>query len=82
MKIRRSEGHLKVIPQDWSRNKRAGQESEVQKKAGDLFLYEAGDGSVGEQMTLQSRSQLRPFLRLLHCILLLHPSPAVTGRKS
>lgn len=40
MKIRRSEGHLKVIPQHWSRSKRAGQESEAQKKAGDLFLYE------------------------------------------
>lgn len=34
MKIRRSEGHLKVIPQNWSRNKRAGQESEAQEKLG------------------------------------------------
>lgn len=32
MKIRRSEGHLEVIPQSWSKNKRAGQESEAQEK--------------------------------------------------
>lgn len=29
--IRRPEGHLKVIPQNWSRNKRAGQESAQEK---------------------------------------------------
>lgn len=29
--IRRSEGHLKVIPQNWSRNKRARQESAQEK---------------------------------------------------
>lgn len=31
MKIRRSEGHLKAIPQNGSRNKRAGQEAAHEK---------------------------------------------------
>lgn len=34
MKIRRSEGHLMVIPQNCNGNKRAGQESEGQEKLG------------------------------------------------